>query len=385
MALERTNGRKLVLVDDDPNIRSLMTDLLQKTGEEALVFSTGTEALDALLRLGGANVEMVFVDQLLPDQLGADFCKRLRKQPGFSQRSIHLFSQLAKDPVQVARLQSETGCQAVVEKPHTEAEARSLLGHLWPAWEKVTRELLRPLPHPTYEQKGSIDDGEHGLALLLGDLLERTFTGSLTLRYHGGERVLHFDRGVICFLESNAAVDHLVEIARRKGWISEEQARDAKVLIHGKEENAAAILMQTGMLGGQQLPELYEEANRQRLASAFQMEEGAYELREGLHLSPEMPRVKIEVPGSILQNVGLALEEDHLLTALGDGAWFLRKGPDYQHQVQGLALGPQQVRLVSLLEGRTVSEVLEVSPLAAQETLEVLYTLYALRWLVRLG
>lgn len=65
------------VVEDDPNIRELVTYTLQSTGFDACGFENGSEFLKALS--DGEKPELVLLDIMLPGEDGISILGKLRK------------------------------------------------------------------------------------------------------------------------------------------------------------------------------------------------------------------------------------------------------------------------------------------------------------------
>jgi len=71
------SGEKLLLVDDEDNLRSMLEAALRHTGFEVHPAATGREALAAV---GEVHPDLIVLDVMLPDLDGFDVCKRLRSE-----------------------------------------------------------------------------------------------------------------------------------------------------------------------------------------------------------------------------------------------------------------------------------------------------------------
>jgi two-component system, OmpR family, KDP operon response regulator KdpE len=69
-------GERILVCDDDPQIRRALTLILREAGYEVLIARSGEEALDAA---AVAGPHLAIVDLLLPDQHGIEVCRRLRE------------------------------------------------------------------------------------------------------------------------------------------------------------------------------------------------------------------------------------------------------------------------------------------------------------------
>jgi two-component system OmpR family response regulator len=72
-----STGQHLLIVDDDPQIRHLVGDLLQAEGYR-VDLAPDAPALDNLLRRGPAD--LVILDLMLPGEDGLSICRRLRAE-----------------------------------------------------------------------------------------------------------------------------------------------------------------------------------------------------------------------------------------------------------------------------------------------------------------
>ncbi|HYM52156.1 MAG TPA: sigma-54 dependent transcriptional regulator, partial [Candidatus Dormibacteraeota bacterium] len=71
------DSRSVLVVDDDTQIRSLLTELLNSNGYKARPAKTGAEALAAIAK---ERPDLVMMDVKLPDQDGIDVLKALRRE-----------------------------------------------------------------------------------------------------------------------------------------------------------------------------------------------------------------------------------------------------------------------------------------------------------------
>lgn len=67
---------KIMVVDDDPNIRELIRLILKKEGFEVLEAFDGEDALE---KLENGKVDLIILDIMMPHMDGWEFCKEARK------------------------------------------------------------------------------------------------------------------------------------------------------------------------------------------------------------------------------------------------------------------------------------------------------------------
>jgi two-component system, OmpR family, response regulator len=69
------SGERLLLVDDEDNLRSMLEAALRHHG---FAVDTATNGRDALAGAGSSDVDLVVLDVMLPDLDGFEVCRRLR-------------------------------------------------------------------------------------------------------------------------------------------------------------------------------------------------------------------------------------------------------------------------------------------------------------------
>ena len=66
---------RILIVDDEPAVASLLADAIQDQGHEATIVHRGREAL---ARLGEQPYDAVFLDVLMPEMSGIEVLRRIR-------------------------------------------------------------------------------------------------------------------------------------------------------------------------------------------------------------------------------------------------------------------------------------------------------------------
>jgi two-component system cell cycle response regulator DivK len=104
---ERTEvvmSKKILVVDDEADVRRFLTAVLEKRGYETLTAADGREAYEIARR---ERPDLVILDLMMPNQSGTDFYRRLTKDKELSETPIIVVSGLAgrhlalKEPVAV--------------------------------------------------------------------------------------------------------------------------------------------------------------------------------------------------------------------------------------------------------------------------------------------
>jgi two-component system KDP operon response regulator KdpE len=104
-----TGARRILVVDDEPQILRALKVILREAGYEVLEAATLEEALD---RAAVRPPDGAIVDLVLPDGSGVDLCRRLRE---WSQMPIIVLSAVDEEDMKVQALQA--GADDYVTKP----------------------------------------------------------------------------------------------------------------------------------------------------------------------------------------------------------------------------------------------------------------------------
>jgi DNA-binding response OmpR family regulator len=108
---------RILLVDDEQSVQTLLTYPLRKEGYEVITASTGREALE---RFREGQFDLVVLDVMLPEVDGFEVCKRLR-----ATSSVPIIMLTAKAEELDKVLGLELGADDYITKPFSMREFRS--------------------------------------------------------------------------------------------------------------------------------------------------------------------------------------------------------------------------------------------------------------------
>jgi CheY-like chemotaxis protein len=110
----------ILIVDDNPQILSIMTDLLSPLGYQIVCASGGQEALD---HAAAAPPDLVLLDVMMPGMDGFEICRRIRADPRLAQVPIILVTALDD---RASRVQGfDAGADEFISKPFDYVELRA--------------------------------------------------------------------------------------------------------------------------------------------------------------------------------------------------------------------------------------------------------------------
>lgn len=140
MAVEQKH--KVIVVDDDPDIRRLVETVLQRDG--FISTSVGSSA-ELFKKLTQFKPEMIVLDLQLPDEDGFAILKKLRANPATASISVVMLTVQSVDSYKIAGL--EIGADDYIVKPFNQGEFVA----------RIKAVLRRSKPKP--ETGGLINDG----------------------------------------------------------------------------------------------------------------------------------------------------------------------------------------------------------------------------------
>jgi two-component system, OmpR family, alkaline phosphatase synthesis response regulator PhoP len=118
-------SKKVLIVDDEPNIVAALEFLLEKNGYQVQVAANGEEAL---ARLDDFSPDLVLLDVMVPKVSGYEVCQRMRAQPKWRDIKIVMLSARGRE-VEVEKGMS-LGADLYVTKPFSSAELVATIGGL---------------------------------------------------------------------------------------------------------------------------------------------------------------------------------------------------------------------------------------------------------------
>ena len=108
---------KVLVVDDDPEIVTLLSTLLELEGIES---SVATSAAAALEQLQQGPPDLVLLDIAMPDRDGIDLCKELKSDPRTAEVPVFVVS--ARPGKDVVERALAAGAEEFIRKPFENAE-----------------------------------------------------------------------------------------------------------------------------------------------------------------------------------------------------------------------------------------------------------------------
>lgn len=108
----KTIARRILLVDDDPVVRTLVGDYLSGLGYEVALASKGSECLE---RVQEQIPDVLIIDLLMPGLSGLDVVTQLRKDKETEHLPVILLS--ANSQTEIREISSEAVPDRYIQKP----------------------------------------------------------------------------------------------------------------------------------------------------------------------------------------------------------------------------------------------------------------------------
>jgi DNA-binding response OmpR family regulator len=109
--------KKVLVVDDEPNIVMSLRFLMEREGYQVEVAPTGEAALGALSR---EPADLVLLDVMMPDVDGFEVCQRIRTNPAWGATKVIMLTAKGREVEREKGL--ALGADAYVTKPFSTRE-----------------------------------------------------------------------------------------------------------------------------------------------------------------------------------------------------------------------------------------------------------------------
>ena len=121
---------KILIVDDEPHLRTLIQQTLEELEDDGVEIFTANDGEEALECIRREEPNLVFLDVMMPRKNGFDVCHTVKKELGMSH--IHIILLTAKGQEFDRQRGQEVGADLYMTKPFDPdalvAKARSVLG-----------------------------------------------------------------------------------------------------------------------------------------------------------------------------------------------------------------------------------------------------------------
>ena len=106
---------KILIVDDEPHLRTLIKQALEELEEDGVELLTASNGEEALETIRSEEPNLVFLDVMMPKRNGFDICNAVKNELGLTH--IHIILLTAKGQEFDRRRGQEVGADLYMTKP----------------------------------------------------------------------------------------------------------------------------------------------------------------------------------------------------------------------------------------------------------------------------
>jgi DNA-binding response OmpR family regulator len=427
---------RILVVDDSPTIRKVVTAVLERHGFEALHASDGQAALDKLTESvavspdgevnGASKIDLVLVDFVMPRMNGFQFCRALRQDDALRATPVVLMS--AKSDRIREHFVQQTGAIDAITKPF---DAQALIAVIEnairrsEAWRTRGEALAAGTPEDfeapdTMRGSSPVDDARRsspGFRIALsGDMAIIPIGAALQLLQIEGqsgvllvtdgktEVSISVRQGLIDLVQARNAgsefrlgryfVEHglvtpedIDRLLRDNALTPRPPAPDAKPPSMPREESNSTrrllgdILVDSGRVTREQLRDALARQSSELVYEVLRWPRGRFEFRhETLPALAESARLGLPVASVVMEGFRRVDEWRLVEAGLGNFEAVLQKDQVAIEQGGVDRLPKAELRLLEMVDGeRTVREIVNQSHMSGFDACKILYQLIEAR------
>jgi len=197
---------RILVIEDEVDLQTLLRWNLERAGYEVVVASTGTEGMAELHR---ASIDLVLLDLMLPDQDGLEICRMLRASAKTSGLLVIMLTARSDENDLVLGL--GVGADDYIAKPFRPKE---LLARISTRLARHRQEVVRLEPQHVQVDALALDTVRHELTIA-GEPVPVTLTEFRLLHFLASNRgIVHARREMLARIsESNTlAADRTIDV-----------------------------------------------------------------------------------------------------------------------------------------------------------------------------
>ncbi len=333
---------RVLVVDDEENIRSLIQDYLEGRGYRLFSAVDGDQGIK---RLEEVSPHLVIIDFLLPRKNGFAVAEAVRARPGGAQIPIIMMSGVFKNPKTAVEAREKYQVLEFLAKPldmdvlgglvqdalrdvepdpepsmrevsapkapstqtsrpaprglsygSTVAESEAITGE-----HEVIDGIYHGRPFPVLPEEGSIE--QYPAALVLATIRYDAGTGMLDMTDQGTHRRIYIIGGNPTFMQSNAEGENVGALLLRRGRITDPDFERCQRYMKEKGRTLQQSLLELRLITEAELATAYKLLAGQLLPLALGMASGGFHWRETDAFIGRVPEGKFEPIAVLLDGI----------------------------------------------------------------------------------
>jgi CheY-like chemotaxis protein len=401
---------RVLVVDDSPTIRKVVSSVLERHGFAAVQAADGQTAIDTLTEAaraengnGAARIDLVLVDFVMPKMNGFQLCRALRQNERLRETPIVLMS--AKSDRIAAHFVEQTGAIDAIAKPF---DAQALIAVIenamrhsakWRARgaavaERIPDDFEAPEPAPASAQPQSSLSGDMaiipiGAALQL--LQVEAKSGVLVATDGRTEMTIWLRDGLIDLVQARGAGREfrLGRYFVERGLVTDEDIdrllRESQPPRPIKERAAhkllGDLLVDAGRVTRDQLRDALARQSNELVYEVLRWPAGRFEFRRE-PAPPLAGSAKLALPVASVVMEGFRRVDEWRLVESGLGSFesVLQQDPAAVDSIDIDRLATAEQRLLHMVDSeRTVREIVEQSHMSSFDACKILFQLIEAR------
>ncbi len=300
----QTKG-KILIVDDDPNILALLTEVIALEGWQVLSATNGEDGLQVFK---SKRPDLLIVDGLLPKMNGFELAAKIRSSEQGRRIPIIMISGVYKT-LRINEQIRDLQINEFLEKPFALESLLSRVKELASAYIEKSPALA------FFRNQGELQ--EMPIPKLLYILFSQRKNGILTLVKEKLKKRIYIRNGEPTFVESNLVQECLGKVLVRKGKLTEEQCNESLRMMQSQKSRQGRILINMGLLTPTELDEALKDQALERILEIFTWTEGSYRLQPPRAETPNLTTLSLSLPQILLRGVRSGFPEAIIREEIG--------------------------------------------------------------------
>jgi DNA-binding response OmpR family regulator len=402
---------RILIVDDSPTIRKVVSNVLERHGYLVLQAADGQAALETLALASGSDnddnghskIDLVLVDFVMPKMNGFQLCRALRESERLRATPVVLMS--AKSDRIAAHFVQQTGAIDAIAKPF---EAQALVAVIENAmrrseqWRGRGATAAAPIPDPI-EAPESVPESGIRPAALAGDLAVipigavlqllqiESKTGVLSVADGRTEMTISLRDGLIDLVQASGAerefrlgryfIEHGLVTAEDIDRLLRESRPPQPVEERAARKLLGDLLVDAGRVTGDQLRDALARQSSELVYEVLRWPGGRFEFRCE-RPPPLAESAKLGLPVASVVMEGFRRVDEWRLVESGLGSFdsVLLKDPVAVDAIDVDRLARAEQRLLDMVDGeRTVREIIKQSHMSSFDACKILFQLIEAR------
>ena len=411
---------KILVVDDDRAVQTMLVDLLEERGYEVDTARNGRQALE---RLRAGDIDLLLLDVLIPHINGFALLEQLRAEDNLTELPVIMMSGIYRSRNHRSEMAQRFGVIEYLDKPLQPTQLLDLVEEAVGAGKRKRRATERdedPAEEPPHierssaeplspreerlvepdarEEKAEVEAAAREefkqsafvlqgsikkmpVAPVLGKLWRQKETGALLLRNDKVKKIVYMDAGEVVAVKSNLVSECLGRLLVRERLITADQCTESIKRMKSSGKRQGQVLVEMNVVTERNLEFGLEMQLETKLFEVFLWDSGEYrfQLVDRTRKSADGAQIEWRGGSLIVEGIRRAFDETRLralMVPILDVPLTFREETIDLRSMRFTKLEIDS--LAQMKDGRTTRELLGIMQLDPPDALRVIYSLIAL-------